>query len=158
MVHQLVTRQMVPADLDTVWRFFSQPANLNRLTPPDLQFQILAGAEQPMHSGQIIRYRIRLLPLVAVQWVTEIKDVTPLQSFVDEQRLGPYRFWHHRHDFVPHAEGIEIIDTVHYSVGYSLLGELLHGLWIRGRLQHIFKYRRSVITELFTGSGAQTDE
>ena len=149
MIHTLTTRQTVHASLEEVWAFFATPDNLNELTPPALEFRILSGAGTPLHTGQIIRYSIRLLPLVRVNWVTEIKAVEPLAAFIDEQRFGPYRFWQHRHQFIATADGVEIIDTVHYAVGYSLLGTLARKLWIAPQLAAIFEYRRQQIAARF---------
>ena len=148
MIHKLTARQTVDASIEDVWDFFSNPGNLNLITPPSLHFQILAGDEHPMHNGQIIHYRIRILPLIHVKWVTEIKNVVPLSSFTDEQRFGPYKFWSHHHQFLPFAYGIEIIDTVHYSIGFGFLGEILHLLWIKHKLAYIFRYRKDKIRTL----------
>jgi len=148
MLHQLTTRQKVQAPIEKVWEFFSRPDNLNLLTPPSLDFRILSGDDREMHNGQIISYGIRILPMVRVGWVTEIKHVVPLSSFVDEQRVGPYKLWHHRHEFIPTDGGVDIIDTVHYTMPYSILGELMHLLWVRRRLHTIFHYRRERMVEL----------
>ncbi|MCJ7772375.1 MAG: SRPBCC family protein [Desulfobacterales bacterium] len=150
MIHKLTSHQTVKATIEEVWDFFSNPRNLNLITPPSLHFQILTGDERPMHNGQIIHYRIRILPLVHVKWVTEIKNVVELSSFIDEQQLGPYKFWRHIHKFVPTDYGIEIIDTVHYSIGFGFLGEMLHFLWIKRRLAYIFRYRKDKIRTLIS--------
>lgn len=150
MIHKLISHQTVNAAIEDVWEFFSNPGNLNLITPPSLDFEILSGDERPMHNGQIIYYRIRILPLVYVKWVTEIKNVVELSSFIDEQQVGPYKSWQHLHQFVPSDKGIEIIDTVHYSIGYSFLGEILHYAWIKRRLAYIFQYRKERIKALMS--------
>ena len=142
MIHKLISRHTLDATIEDVWDFFSKPANLNLLTPPSLQFQILSGDELPIYNGQIITYRIRILPLIRVNWVTEIKAVVPLSSFVDVQRAGPYAFWHHHHQFVKSDKGVDIIDMVHYSVGFSFFGEVAHFFWIKRQLAYIFRYRK----------------
>lgn len=151
MIHTLTTRQTVPASLEEVWDFFSRPGNLNRITPPSMHFRILSDEEPSTYAGQIIRYSIRILPFVRVRWLTEIKHVVLLSSFVDEQRLGPYKLWYHQHQFIPVKDGVEIVDTVHYAIGYSLLGDMVHRLWVRRQLEHIFNYRQEVIRRLFSG-------
>ena len=153
MIHTLSTRQTVEASPEEVWDFFSRPENLNRITPPSLDFRILSREEPSIYSGQIIQYGIRILPLVRVRWLTEIKHVVPYQFFVDEQRLGPYRFWYHCHQFIPGEKGVEIIDSVHYAIGYSVLGEAVHRLWVRKQLNEIFAYRQKVIGDLFGSTG-----
>lgn len=146
MIHKLTSHQTVDTTIEKVWDFFSNPGNLNLITPPSLRFQILTGDEVPIYNGQIIHYRIRILPLIRVNWVTEIKNVVPLSSFMDEQRFGPYKFWLHHHQFVPSDHGVDIIDTVHYSTGFSFFGEIVHYLWIKRQLAHIFRYRKNIIS------------
>jgi len=148
MIHQLTSLQTVDATIEKVWDFFSNPCNLNLITPPSLKFQILSGDEVPIYNGQIIHYRIQILPLVRVNWVTEIKNVEPLSSFMDEQRFGPYKFWLHHHQFMMSDHGVDIIDTVHYSIGFSFFGEIMHYLWINRQLAHIFRYRKERIESL----------
>lgn len=150
MLQQLHTRQIVDAPIERVWDFFSRPDNLNLLTPPELHFRILSGDDREMHNGQIISYAIRILPLVRVGWVTEIKHVVPLTSFVDEQRIGPYRLWHHTHEFREVDGGVEISDTVHYALHFGVLGSVVHWLWVRRRLDFIFEYRQKRMLELLS--------
>ena len=87
--------QTLPTDLDQAWRFFSDPANLSLITPPWLNFTITSGVPDAIYPGLIISYRIRPIGGVAVPWVSEITHVQAPHYFVDEQRSGPYRFWHH---------------------------------------------------------------
>jgi len=150
IIHQLISRQTVEASVEDIWNFFSTPGNLNDITPPMLHFQILSGDDQPMREGQTITYRIRILPLIHVKWVTEIKSVVTLSSFIDEQRSGPYKFWRHLHQFIPTEHGIEIIDTVRYAVGFGFPGEILHVLWVKHQLAYIFNYRRMRIRTLLS--------
>lgn len=153
MMHQLKTRQIVHAPIERVWEFFSRPDNLNLLTPLELHFRILSGDERDMHNGQIISYAIRILPFVRVGWVTEIKHVVPMQSFVDEQRIGPYRLWHHTHEFRQVDGGVEILDTVHYALPFGIFGGFVHWLWVRRRLNFIFGYRQKRMVELLSDAG-----
>ena len=80
-------------------------------------------------------------------WVTEIKHVIPQRQFVDEQRMGPFRFWFHEHRFEPVEGGIEMIDTGHYVMPWGPLGEIVHALFIKQRLTRIFDYRASFIQQ-----------
>ncbi|MCX7625801.1 MAG: SRPBCC family protein [Candidatus Sumerlaeaceae bacterium] len=115
-VFQFSASQLVAATLDEVWRFFSSPGNLATLTPPEMGFEILSPIPREMQPGLIIRYRVKPLWGIPVQWVTEITHVEPLRFFVDEQRFGPYRFWHHLHTFEPQGNGVLVSDLVHYAV------------------------------------------
>jgi ligand-binding SRPBCC domain-containing protein len=97
------TEQTIPAPLEEVWEFFSSPVNLKVITPPYMGFDILTPVPDRMEPGIIIAYTVRPLWGIPMFWVTEITHVEPLRFFVDEQRFGPYRFWHHRHTFTPVA-------------------------------------------------------
>jgi ligand-binding SRPBCC domain-containing protein len=148
MIHRLSSHQTVRATIEDVWEFFSRPANLNVITPPSLHFRILAGDAISIYNGQIITYSIRILPFLRIKWVTEIKDIVPFSSFIDEQRAGPYKYWHHYHQFVKTDHGVDIIDTVHYEIGFSFFGELAYWLWVKHQLSYIFRYRREKIAAL----------
>lgn len=145
--------QRVPSPLQVVWSFFTDPANLGLITPPDLDFEILWGGEAPVRAGQLICYRVRLLPFWRTVWVTEISHLQPLRSFVDEQRLGPYFFWYHEHIFRSALGGTDIIDRVAYALPGGLAGRLIHRLWVRQRLEMIFEYRREKLAEVFGAPG-----
>jgi ligand-binding SRPBCC domain-containing protein len=89
----------LPISLQEAWDFFSVPGNLDRITPDDMSFEILSGAKEPTFAGQIITYRIRPFLGIPMNWVTEITQAVAGSHFIDEQRFGPYRFWHHLHRF-----------------------------------------------------------
>ncbi len=149
---QIIRRTDIAAPLDQVWDFFARPENLDRLTPPDLSFRIVTADVGRMYSGQIIEYRIRIFPLLWVRWLTEIKHVAEGRYFVDEQRIGPYKFWHHEHRFESLPNGqVRMQDLVNYDVGWGWIGVLLNTLVIRRRLNYIFDYRQRVIAGLFGG-------
>ncbi|NIP94275.1 MAG: SRPBCC family protein [Akkermansiaceae bacterium] len=148
-VHQFEQEQVLPIGLDEAWEFFSTPRNLDAITPDELAFRIERCDEGPMFEGQIITYRIRLAPLVWTRWVTEIKAVEPRRAFVDEQRAGPYRFWHHRHSFEEVAGGVRMCDVVNYAIGFGPVGELAHVLFVRKELRRIFGYRREILEKRF---------
>lgn len=131
-----------------MWDFFATPKNLNALTPPSLHFQIL-GAAAPMYAGQMISYRIRVAPFVRLRWLTEIVHVEASRYFVDEQRLGPYRLWHHEHHFTEVAGGTRMLDRVTYALPLGLAGELVHAIWVRRQLRSIFDYRAAKVSEHF---------
>ncbi|MFM7813134.1 MAG: SRPBCC family protein, partial [Flavobacteriales bacterium] len=90
----------LPISLDEAWHFFSRPENLNEITPDDMSFEIITDvAGKKMHAGMIIEYKISPFAGVNMNWVTEISHCVDHQFFVDEQRFGPYAFWHHQHHF-----------------------------------------------------------
>ena len=97
---------------------------------------------EEIYDGLIITYRIAAVAGTPLTWVTEIKHVEPLRQFVDEQRIGPYRFWHHLHRFRAVEGGIEMEDIVHYVMPFGWLGWLAHTVFVRDRLWAIFDFRR----------------
>ena len=150
-IHRLEQHQRLPIPIGEAWEFFSSPANLNDITPPDLGFQITSAPETRMFEGQIITYRVKIAPLVWVPWVTEIKCVEPGRSFIDEQRFGPYALWHHRHLFEPDGDGVRMTDTVHYGLPFGPLGGIAHAIFVRRKLEWIFGYRKRILAERFGG-------
>ena len=149
----LEQEQVLPISREEAWAFFSDPRNLEEITPDELGFHIVSGADQAMHEGQVITYRLRILPGVTVGWVTEIKAVEEGVAFVDEQRFGPYKFWHHRHSFEEVEGGILMRDRVHYKVGWWVFGWLAERVFVRRQVEHIFAERRRVLEQKF-GAGS----
>ncbi len=148
----------LPVGLSVAWDFFSDPRNLGRMTPPSLAIEITSGPPPRMVPGMIITYTIRPLLGIPVRWVTEITHVREPHLFVDEQRFGPYRFWHHQHHFREVDGGIEIADLVHYSLPFGVIGRVLGGSYVRRQLAGVFSFRRTFLEETFgtmpeTGSG-----
>lgn len=137
-IHTLCQEQVLPIPREEAWKFFSSPANLDEITPADLGFETTSEPESPMYEGQIITYRVRIAPGVSMPWVTEIKYVLPGESFVDEQRSGPYRFWHHRHTFETIPGGVLMRDKVHYALPFGPFGAIAHGVFVRRKLRWIF--------------------
>ena len=152
MIHTLKREQVIPAPFEEVWAYFADPRNLNELTPPDMNFEIVAGGNEAMYAGQLIEYRVEFVRGLRSLWLTEIAHVEPGRRFVDEQRVGPYRFWVHEHRFIPVADGVRMNDQVAYAAPFGLLGDLVNALWIRRRLEGIFDYRTRKIVELFGGA------
>jgi ligand-binding SRPBCC domain-containing protein len=141
--------QKLPISLETAWEFFSSPLNLQEITPKELNFNILNPKPGRMHAGQIIRYKVSPLLGIPVFWMTEITHVQELEYFVDEQRIGPYRLWHHSHFFKAIPGGVEMTDRVHYQLPLGFLGRLGHTVFIKKKLEAIFDYRYNVLKEKF---------
>lgn len=147
-IHQLIREQTIPTDLLTAWDFIRSPANLDRITPPDMRFEIVGDVPDVMYDGLIIEYRIGLPLLGRQTWLTEIKHVRERRSFVDEQRVGPYRLWFHYHEITEVADGVRFLDHVTYALPFGPLGGIAHALYVRKQLTHIFDYRAKVTPEL----------
>lgn len=149
MLYTLKSAQQLPISLEKAWDFFSDPKNLNEITPPSMKFKTLSGDDRHMYQGQIIHYKISPFTGVTMEWVTEITHVEDQKFFVDEQRFGPYSFWHHKHFFTEINGGVYMEDIVHYKVPYGIFGRLLHPIIIRPRLEAIFSFRTQKLIELF---------
>lgn len=148
-LYSIHTKQKFPITIDTAWEFFSDPKNLNTITPDSMKFITLSGDDKKMFSGQIIHYKISPFPFITMQWVTEITHVEDKKFFVDEQRFGPYAFWHHKHFFTEIEGGILMEDIVHYKVPFGIIGQLFHLLLVRPKLEEIFTFRKQKLTEIF---------
>ena len=149
MIHYLHREQLIPAPLERVWDYFADPSNLNELTPPDMKFEIITGGDDRMCAGQMIEYRVEFVRGLRSLWLTEIAHVDEGRYFVDEQRVGPYRFWYHEHHFSPLENGVRMTDKVTYVAPFGMLGDIVTALWIRRRLDEIFDYRYQKVVELF---------
>lgn len=148
-IHTLAQTQDLPISMEEAWDFFSSPRNLDEITPDELGFKIESLHSETMHEGQIITYKVMVAPGVWIPWVTEIKAVEEGVAFVDEQRFGPYKFWHHRHHFEPIEGGVRMHDLVHYALPMGPFGAIAHGLFVRKKLERIFGFRREVLEERF---------
>lgn len=147
--YRLYQKQFLPIDLAEAWAFFSNPRNLRLITPDRLDFVITSPSGEKMYPGQIITYTLRPLFGIKAGWVTEIKHVHEPYTFVDEQRSGPYKLWHHRHVLREVPGGIEAEDEVYYALPYGFLGQLAHALFVQRELARIFAYRKSVLDRKF---------
>ena len=139
----------LPIPISEAWDFFSDPRNLRRITPPSLAMRITSDLPPRIHPGCIVTYTISPLPGVQVGWVTEITHVVEPRLFVDEQRFGPYRFWHHQHHFREIDGGTSVEDIVHYALPFGIAGRALGGRMVRRRLDSIFSFRKTFLEETF---------
>lgn len=140
--------QRIPATMEECWCFFSSSANLKVLTPEYLGFS-MEKAEREMYAGQIISHTLRPILNIPFEWVTEITHVEEPSYFIDEQRFGPYKFWHHEHRFNPIKNGVEIIDEIYYKLPFGLLGKVFLANKVKRDLEAIFTYRRKKLEEIF---------
>lgn len=153
-IFRLQAVQHLAVPVDRAWGFFSDPRNLSVLTPPDMRFALTSDAPPSVYPGLILTYRLRPLLGLPASWVTEITHVDPGQRFIDEQRVGPYRLWHHEHRFRSIAGGTEVTDEIWYALHGGPLGGLVHRGLVRRRLLGIFAFRRRVLAERFGELGS----
>jgi len=155
-VNKLIYSQKLPIDMNDAWDFLSSPDNLKLITPESMSFEIIDWDKKKAYPGQIIQYTLNPGFGIKMKWVTEITQVKENSYFIDEQRFGPYSFWHHKHFIREIKNGVEIEDIVDYKVPYGFFGKLLHRLIIKSKLDGIFDYRYNKLHEIF-GEYSKTD-
>ena len=148
-MYQLKTKQFVKTDMATCWDFFSDPKNLSKITPQSMGFIVRTELPDKMYEGLMIEYTVRPMLGIPMNWITEIKTVKNHSFFVDEQRKGPYRIWHHEHHFKEVEGGVEMTDIVSYELPLGFLGRLMHPILVKNKLKEIFDYRSQKVDELF---------
>jgi ligand-binding SRPBCC domain-containing protein len=150
-MYEFLVKQNIRGDMDEIWDFFSSPKNLSVITPPHLNFKILSDIPDKMFTGQMISYKVNPLLGIPMNWVTEITHVDDHKFFVDEQRIGPYKIWHHEHHFkaLPNGE-IEMTDRVSYVLPFGFLGKIAHSLFVKNQLKQIFDFRKKIVEERFS--------
>lgn len=148
--YQLRIAQKIPASVDEVWNFISSPANLIKITPHYMGFEIISELlPQKMYQGMIICYKVSPVPGIKINWVTEITHAKEKEYFVDEQRIGPYAMWHHEHRLESIDGGVLMTDVVSYKPPFFFLGSIANSIFIRAQLRKIFDYRKTAIEKIF---------
>ena len=148
--HSIKTVQKIPVSLHKAWDYFSNPANLQAITPENMGFKVISKHHGDiMYAGQIIEYRVKPVLGIPIYWMTEITQVKDKEYFIDEQRFGPYSLWHHQHHFKAIEGGVEMTDIVHYKNPMWVFGKLANALFVRKKLKGIFEYRYKKVEELF---------
>lgn len=156
-MYQLKAEQFIPASIDEVWEFISSPANLKRITPGYMGFDITSGdLPDKMYPGMIISYRVSPVAGIKTTWVTEITHIEEGRYFIDEQRVGPYAMWHHEHHLEEVDEGVMMRDIVSYRPPMGILGAVANRLFIRKKLEGIFEFRVRAIEEIFPVGSAES--
>lgn len=147
--HEFVSEQWVPKKPEEIFPFFSLETNLERLTPPFLSFKVIGKSTPEIREGTLIDYKLSLHGL-PVKWRTRIESWQPERfRFVDTQLKGPYRTWHHTHEFLPLAGGTLIRDRVLYKLPLGFFGDVAAGWKVSGDVGQIFDFRRGIIQTLF---------
>lgn len=150
MKFQLYREQQLNCDIETAWEFFSNPHNLSKITPKDMNFVVLTDLPSTkIYEGMEIDYTVSPLLKIPMKWKTRITQVDELKSFTDFQLKGPYKLWNHFHEFIPNENGVLAKDTVDYELPLGFLGKIAHSLFVRSKLESIFKHRFQVLEEKF---------
>lgn len=149
MIKKIYREQILNCNLDEAWNFFATPKNLNAITPADMHFKILSSLPEEMYAGLIIEYKIKPFLNIPLYWCTEITHVKKYEYFIDEQRQGPYKMWHHEHHFSQHHKGVLMKDILHYDIGKSIIGDLAGALFVHKKVKQIFDFRFQKLEEVF---------
>ena len=148
--YQLFRTQKIPASVDEVWEFISSPSNLKRITPPYMGFDIITeNLPARMYPGMIIGYKVKPAFGLKMNWLTEITQVSEKEFFIDEQRIGPYKIWHHQHRIKALDKGVLMTDLVTYVPPLAFLGAIANRIMIKNKLNEIFDYRNKMLIEIF---------
>ena len=148
-LYQIKKKQLLSLSLDDAWSFFSNPGNLPKLTPDWLNLEITSDLPDEMYEGMIISYKVHPILGIPFNWVTEITSVKEKSFFIDEQRFGPYRFWHHQHLFKKIDKGVEMQDIVSYALPFDPISRPVNKLLVGEKVKKIFEYREEVLKKTF---------
>ncbi len=149
-IHQLSREQIIATDLNTAWDFIRSPANLDKITPDDMAFEIVSDLPEEMYDGLLIEYRVGIPFMGKQTWLTELKHIRDRHSFVDEQRVVPYKLWYHYHEITQVAGGVRFKDQVTYIMPFGPIGEIARAVYVKSQLETIFDYRREAMERHFS--------
>lgn len=148
--YQFKSQQEIPATVEEVWDFIASPANLKKITPDYMGFDVTSGdLPDKMYAGMIVSYKVKPVLGIPTEWVTEITHIEEGNYFIDEQRKGPYKIWHHEHRISPTANGVLMEDIISYQMPLGFLGRIAHSLFVRKKIESVFDYRTRVLNQIF---------
>ena len=146
--YQFSVEQHIAAERAQVWKFISSPSNLKEITPKEMGFYITSMEEKvKIYPGMIITYKVRPIFGISMNWMTEITQVREMDYFIDEQRVGPFKMWHHQHKLIPDKKGVKMIDLITYIPPLGIIGATANTLIIKNKLKEIFDYRSLAINK-----------
>lgn len=146
-MYKLERTQIIKKNINVVFKYFENPANLSKITPSDLGFMILNDDKMIMKKGAKFRYMIKIVG-IKVHWETLIAEYNPPNNFTDVQKKGPYKKWIHTHTFISKGDQTEMHDVVEYDLYGWVLAPIIH-FFVKKKLKDIFDYRQKVIEEVF---------
>lgn len=148
--YQFMKTQHFNNSIEELWDFISNPKNLKRITPEYMCFDINTEyLSNKMYEGMIISYQVSPLLGIKMTWVTEITHIHEYKYFVDEQRVGPYKIWHHQHFLESTSEGTLMKDLVSYNPPLGILGKMANQVFIKKKLEEIFEFRFNALNRIF---------
>lgn len=148
--YQFERTQKINASLDEVWDFISSPANLKHITPKYMGFDITSkNIPEKMYEGMLISYKVSPLLNIKTNWVTEITHIKEKQFFIDEQRMGPYKMWHHQHFIEEIPNGVLMRDVVSYIPPFGIFGAIANKFFVKNKLKQIFVFRQKALDKKY---------
>ena len=155
-LYKIFHTQKLPVTLEQAWSYFTNPDNLEVLTPKDMGLvnrkdtpNSLVYSDNSLYQGKLIEHSVKVLPFYRMNWVSEITAIEPKKYFVDQQRSGPYQFWHHTHIFREIDRGVEVVDFIRYALPLGVLGKLAHPLLVKPKLDQVFTFRQHKLEQIF---------
>ncbi|CAN5505726.1 SRPBCC family protein [soil metagenome] len=148
-MNKLVQTQFLSISISEAWDFFATPKNLNKVTPAEMHFEITSDLPEKMYEGLMITYKIKPMLNISIDWWTEITFIKENEYFVDEQRKGPYRIWHHEHHFKEAEGGVLMTDILFYDIGRSIFGWIAGHIFVHKKVKQIFEYRKKALDKYF---------
>lgn len=149
-IYQLRAEQSLPISKKEAWDFLSNPQNLKVITPPHMGFEITSPyTNDKVYEGQIITYKVYPFKGIKSYWVTEITKVQDQEYFIDEQRFGPYKMWHHEHFIEETDNGVLMTDIISYKMPFGFIGRMVEPIIVQKQLREIFEHREKKLIEIF---------
>lgn len=151
-MRHLEFEQILSISIKEAWIFFSNPVNLELLFSPEMKFRPLSEFPNYIQNGLTIEFELRPFLGIPLRFSSEIIHVNPPYYFVDEQRKGPYKIWHHEHHFLELKDGVKITDKLYYSLPFGMLGRFYDSKVIHKKVSANFQFRHQKLAELFGSS------
>lgn len=148
-IYSFKRSQKLNLDINEAWEYFSSPANLEEITPKEMSFEVISKLPEVMMPGLIISYYVRPILGIKLSWISEITYLKEPETFIDVQRFGPYKFWHHRHTFTKVDGGVVMEDLIHWGLPFGMLGRIFGAPIVTKKLNSIFDYREKVLDNKF---------
>jgi ligand-binding SRPBCC domain-containing protein len=149
-LYSISGKQNIPIYLDQAWDYISSPENLKEITPENFNFQIISKKPaEKMHKGMIIEYKVSPVLGIKMKWVSEITAIEEKKFFIDEQRKGPFSYWHHQHLLKEINGGVEMTDIIHYRLPFGFIGDIAQIIIVKKQIKDLFDYRFKKLEDKF---------
>ena len=142
--------QTVPANLSDVWDYFSHPGKVPEVLPKSQKHILKSKLPRFIYTGMLFSFKTKALFGFSRNWTSMVIYENEPNYFIDEQKFGPFKYWHHQHIFTDVYSGVEIEDVIHYAMPFGFLGRIANKLFVAPRLRKIFDYRQKQISKLFS--------